>query len=898
MSDKPKTGLKNLIIQIISLIGEKDKIGYLKRETNNVTNLKNIIIAARKILESKGFKYGAIRGIVRFITLFTKAKMPSKRLQINTLKQLKINNSNVKKSLQSEDLVYLIQKLEDTHISRGILTLLNMNLISLTPEINFMIKYIADNFIELFVGMIDVINLESGQLKKKIDLNLINGEFTKLGSKIQNNPMLLYNFEIIEVLLNYVLGLICPYNLVVDIPDKNTEFPNCIESIFYLLFFDKQIINEELKNLSPEKYANLNTKIPKQEITIFKLIIEKIQLSFEAILKMLKKDEISNKSSSILFKSSSILFKSSSILFKLLSLLDEKENKKICVPLYIIITYYIKSILEIDEIHSFIRITYLEHILDKNIKLYKEHLQAYVKKMEGNEDNKTVFFEQILNILNSPSPSHGGGGQQTNKKTKKKGGLFTTYKLRNQNLFDKMYMQSGLPSKMMAGLSEGLNSENVDEIMSLQTDNNNLLHVMFKKEDGKFKYQNLRLLIGYTGVILNTENREKINSIVSSLVLQKKAEIYKSIPPKIMDFYRRMFTKYYYKLKMDSSKISIVNYRDGMLSTLGLFNALSFIISISYASLDDSMLKIFKPSVLSKILKTKKTIETRGILQIDPVKGGENQNQGKIDILFPEIESVVNFSLDSLVKIVDRFLYSKHIKLFGHTFKSDINKLESSKIRNILIFFLVYTNLNNFLDIVMKNDEKVKEIYKLMNYIIATDKVSISDEDEKNFKLIRQTLFDKIGNCFMFLKLNNLYDNFNLKNLLLILKSRKLNEKLELFKEKELKLLFLLFDGIDNYFDENLKDNHISYTNKFDKNREEFNHRFLNIINYCINYSFMVSHPLFEEILSYKIVDNQFICHETKEYLKFNLNQQKLFSSKGIDRHESLRNEPVFFLKI
>ena len=49
---------------------------------------------------------------------------------------------------------------------------------------------------------------------------------------------------------------------------------------------------------------------------------------------------------------------------------------------------------------------------------------------------------------------------------------------------------------------------------------------------------------------------------------------------------------------------------------------------------------------------------------------------------------------------------------------------------------------------------------------------------KKNFKLIRQTLFDKIGNCFMFLKLNNLYDNFNLKNLLLILKSRKLNEKL------------------------------------------------------------------------------------------------------------------------
>ena len=889
------TDLISLVGQIISLIGEKDKIGYLKNKKNGITNLKSLIISARKILESKGFKYGAIRGIARFITLFTKARIPSKRLQINTLKQLKINNSNVKKSLQSEDLVYLIQKLEDTHISRGILTLLNMNLISLTPEINFMIKYIADNFIELFVGMIDVINLESGQLKTN-NLKLINGEFTKLGSKIKENPNLLYNFEIIEVLLNYVLGLICPYNLVDDIPDKKTEFPNCIESIFYLLFIDKNIINKELQRLTTEKYANLNTKILQKEITIFKLIIEKIQLSFEVISKMLKKDEISNKSSEVNNKSSSILF-------KLLSLLDEKENQKICVPLYIIVTYYIKSILEIDEIHSFIRITYLEHILDRNIELYKKSLEVYLEDLNIKNKKNKAYFKSIIDILNSPSPSpsQGGGGQQTNKKTKKKGGLFTTYKLRNQNLFDKMYMQSGLPGKMMAGLSEGLNSENVDEIMSLQKDNNNLLHVMFKKENGKFKYQNLRLLIGYTGVILNTENREKINSIVSSLVLQKKAEIYKSIPPKIMDFYRRTFTKYYYKLKMDSSKISIVNYRDGMLSTLGLFNALNFIISISYASLDDSMLKIFKPSVLSKILKTKKTIETKGILQPESVTSSENQNQGKIDILFPEIDSVVNFSLDSLVKIVDRFLYSKHIKLFGHTFKSDINKLESSKIRNILIFFLVYTNLNNLLDIVMKNDEKVKKIYELMNYkliITTTDKVSISDEDEKNFKLIRQTLFDKIGNCFMFLKLNNLYDNFNLKNLLLILKSRKLNKELELFKEKELDLLFLLFDGIDNYFDENLKDNHISYTNKFDTNREQFNHRFLNIINYCINYSFMVSHPLFEEILSYKIVDNQFICHETKEYLKFNLNQQKLFSSKGIDRHESLRNEPVFFLKI
>ena len=75
------------------------------------------------------------------------------------MKELQIDNSNIKRRIQTEDLVYLIQKLGDTHIDKGILTLLNMNLISLTPEINFMIKYIADNFIELFVGMIDVINL-------------------------------------------------------------------------------------------------------------------------------------------------------------------------------------------------------------------------------------------------------------------------------------------------------------------------------------------------------------------------------------------------------------------------------------------------------------------------------------------------------------------------------------------------------------------------------------------------------------------------------------------------------------------------------------------------------------------------------------------------------------------
>ena len=169
--------------------------------------------------------------------------------------------------------------------------------------------------------------------------------------------MLLYNFEVIELLLNYVLNLICPYNSIGDIPNKDTEFPNCIESIFYLLFIDKHIINEKLKELTPEKYVNLNTKIPQQKITIFKLIIEKIQLSFEKISKMLKNDKISNKSSSILFK--------------LLGLLDEKANEKICVPLYIIITYYIKSILEIDEIHSFIRITYLEHILHKILNYIK-----------------------------------------------------------------------------------------------------------------------------------------------------------------------------------------------------------------------------------------------------------------------------------------------------------------------------------------------------------------------------------------------------------------------------------------------------------------------------------------------------------------------------------------------
>ena len=113
----------------------------------------------------------------------------------------------------------------------------------------------------------------------------------------------------------------------------------------------------------------------------------------------------------------------------------------------------------------------------------------------------------------------------------------------------------------------------------------------------------------------------------------------------------------------------------------------------------------------------------------------------------------------------------------------------------------------------------------------------------------------------------------------MILKRRELNEELKLFKDKELDLLFLLFDGIDNYFDDNLKENHISYTNKFDKDSEQLNHRFLNIINYCLNYSFIVSFPLFEEILEYHIdKNNLFICKETREYLKFNLDQQKLFS--------------------
>ena len=80
---------------------------------------------------------------------------------------------------------------------------------------------------------------------------------------------------------------------------------------------------------------------------------------------------------------------------------------------------------------------------------------------------------------------------------------------------------------------------------------------------------------------------------------------------------------------------------------------------------------------------------------------------------------------------------------------------------------------------------------------------------------------------------------------------------------------------------------------------QQFNRRFLNIINYCLNYSFMISFPLFEEVLEYHIDENNlFSCKETREYLNFDLTQPKIISSDGMNHSVESDDDDVFFLKI
>ena len=71
-------GLIDLIQNIVDLVKSEDKIGYLKEETINVTNLKTIIIAARKILESKGFEYKAVRTFLELYQFLHQQKYQQK----------------------------------------------------------------------------------------------------------------------------------------------------------------------------------------------------------------------------------------------------------------------------------------------------------------------------------------------------------------------------------------------------------------------------------------------------------------------------------------------------------------------------------------------------------------------------------------------------------------------------------------------------------------------------------------------------------------------------------------------------------------------------------------------------------------------------------------------------
>ena len=464
----------------------------------------------------------------------------------------------------------------------------------------------------------------------------------------------------------------------------------------------------------------------------------------------------------------------------------------------------------------------------------------------------------------------------------------------------------------MKGISKGIDNTFIEEFMSLQTDNNNLCNVFYKKNGENYEYHNLRLLFGYTALVMNNTNRKEINDIVSKLIKEKTSHLLRKSAENFKRLVGQSLRKYYYNITFNKDVLNLTNYREGMLSKYGFFRIMSFLISISYASLDDSVLtKVLNPGLIYKALKTKQKLQKNGVLQVNTTKKSFDIITGD-RLLLPEVNKLVDFSLDSLVKILDRFLYSKHITLFKYRFKTDINRLESGKIRNILLFFLVYTNLNNMLNNVMKDDENAEDIFVNMGYGILRaakseannmnnikKKVLISPENQEEFDTIKQILFDKIATCFMFEKLYTFYDNFRLTNLKAILEDSEVNNKIKLFKKKELRLFEILFSKGNNYFDRNLEDNHINYVNKFNKDSEQLNHRFLNIINYCLNYSFMVSFPLFEEILEYHIDNNNlFSCKETREYLNFDLTQPKIISSDGMNHSVESDDDDVFFLKI
>lgn len=855
-------GLIKFVQHIVNLTESKDKIGYLKEETDNVTNLKIIIIAARKILESKDLKYKVLRGTVTLFSKFTGVNLLKGRTKISSKFSKKVNNSNINRlTLEEPNLIYMMQRLYKRHIDRDMFILLNMNFKSLTPELNSIVEYIAENYLELFLGMIDVISVDTTSLYNSTKYN---GEFTELGKDIKNNPQELYNFSTLEKILNFVLNLVFPYSSEVYNNDDGT-YPNVLEAIFSLLINIREKINVKLRE---------NKKFS-EDITIFKIISQKIEKSFETIMlsitdKNLKPHKIDNNSSRMLFK--------------LLKSLDD-GNK---IPLSIIVSYYVKSILEAKPIRDKVRILYLEYLLNTNIDNYK-------------------INNANLNSLLEPQV----GGQLKNKRTKKRDGYLTSYLVRNEELFDKINDENKLPYRMMEGILEGTDSKFIDEFMSLQTDNNNLCNIFYKKNGENYEYHNLRLLFGYTAIVMNNTNRKEINDVVSKLIKEKTSHLLRKSAENFKGLVGQSLRKYYYNITFNKDVLNLTNYREGMLSKYGFFRILSFLISISYASLDDSVLtKILNPGLIYKALKTKQKLEKNGVLQVDSIKKTNDIITGD-RLLLPEVNKLVDFSLDSLVKILDRFLYSKHITLFKYRFKTDINRLESGKIRNILLFFLVYTNLNNMLNNVMKDDENAEDIFVNMDYSILRStksetnnmnstkkKVLISPENQEEFDTIKQILFDKIATCFMFEKLYTFYDNFRLTNLKAILEDSDVNNKIKLFKKKELRLFKILFSNGNNYFDKNLEDNYINYINKFNKDSEQFNHRFLNIINYCLNYSFMVSFPLFEEVLEYHIDNNNlFSCNETREYLDFDLRQPKIVSYDGKD-HFVETDDSVFFLKL
>ena len=264
-----------------------------------------------------------------------------------------------------------MQRLYKRHIDRDMFILLNMNFKSLTPELNSIVKYIAENYLELFLGMIDVISVDTTSLNNSTKYN---GEFTELGKDIKNNPQELYNFSTLEKILNFVLNLVFPYSSEVFNNDDRT-YPNVLEDIFSLLIDIRKQINVKLRE--NEKFS--------EDITIFKIISQKIEKSFEDIM-----ESITDKN----LKPHKIDNNSSRMLFELLKSLDD-GNK---IPLSIIVSYYVKSILEAKPIRDKVRILYLEYLLNTNIDNYKIN----------NAKNNSLLKTKV------------GGGQSLNKRTKKR----------------------------------------------------------------------------------------------------------------------------------------------------------------------------------------------------------------------------------------------------------------------------------------------------------------------------------------------------------------------------------------------------------------------------------------------------------------------------------------------